>query len=156
MKKRFVYLIVVFVVLLISTVVITINTVRRDYKIDRSGRGVVVTNFSVVPEENLSLNMFDNSFDVYVTIECRLDNDGDEHYVEYIHKSERLEYTDMETAVIEFEPIVNVNRFKKSTQSVRYHTETFKYTLNGYNYDTKKYIFRCGDFEEVVSFYSGK
>lgn len=156
MKKRLVYLIVVFVVLLISSVIITTHTIRRDYKIDRSGRDVAITSFSVEPEKNLSLNMFDNSFDVSVTIECRLYNDGAEHYVEYVHKSERLEYTDMGTAIIEFEPVVNVNRFKKSTQRVRYHTETFKYTLNGYNYDTKKYIFRCGDFEEVISFYSGK
>lgn len=156
--KNKVKLIAVFLVALIATVILTSRYYERQYKVDCWGlqSDLEITGFKVVPEDNLSLSMFDNSFDVYVTIDCKIKNKSFDSYIEYVHKSERIEYTDGKTVVVEFVPVVGNNSFKDPEQLIKRHTEKFKYTLNGYDSSNKKYIFRCGDFEEVISFSSGK
>lgn len=153
--KNNVKVIIVFIVALISTFILTSNYYERQYKIGFWGLQsyLEITGFEVMPEDNLSLSMFDNSFDVYVTIDCKMNNANLDHYIEYVYKSERI---DGKAVIVEFVPVVCANGAKEPDRLIKNHTEKFKYKLNSYDSSNKKYIFRCGDFEEVVSFYSGK
>ena len=159
MKRKSIFLNILFIVILCSSVFITKHHIEREYKIDSWGNNYdfKITKFDVMLEKDLSLNIFDNTFYAYITIEGIAKNDIFPVFVDYVHKSERVDVIDgQKVAVIEFSPVLSYKMFGNTDGETHNHTEKFKYKLNSYNYDVKKYIFKCGNFEEVVSFYSGK
>ena len=151
MNKRDIikYILVIILSFAVSHIY-TLNNYVNDYKIQwrSSQMGIEITDFEVSAKES-NLSMFNPSFYVDVTINGTTERITE--CIDYVHKSERIEVIDgKETLVIEFKPWFKptINPFKFNVDNT--FSKTFKYKVYGYNSGDLIYLFKCGDFEQII------
>lgn len=130
----------------------TYNYCSKQYKVlfNEFSQYVTVENFEVVPEDNTEVNLLRPYFHVDVKMSGAIWPGP--YYISHIRKSERIEKIDgNDVVIVELEPQLRftINPFKLNNSSGNF-SKSFKYKLYGYDRTDLTYIFRCGDFEEIV------